>query len=571
MLGYRNILNVLFYDDSFQIEDNTGDMESEEEPLHHGTAQQVEPRADGGDHSDSVMHTCNVCDKQFKTKSALTRHVKIHVEGKFVCDKCGKKFKSSWNRNYHEKQVHSEVRFPCDTCGKSYKMVSSLRAHKRKKHGDNSVEEMSTPQEDLEATKEAEDLEVTLEAEDSAAPSPPVVEVTIVPQVNEDTEVSPDSIVTEVAVDVITNNNHGTDEYILSGAVPPAAEEDDRQLVEGEEEIVMDEMPETMEVTQQASTPSHSLTSDKEEFNTVYNRCFQRGLNNNNNSFTTTTTVKIGERIITISGDSEELVGTAGGVLDNYFNVTPLSEEDSGEAALLHSTIGQDMPGPEVGSEDGDGDMEAATETAQEAVNSGAEAGDTAMETETEQEVVNAGGEAGDNGAVQAEGSSEKRYKCSLCDKSFSNKSYFRLHHKAHLFGKPFKCSECQKEFSHKHHLKKHQKYQHPSGDEKIQCPECGKEFRTHNNLKLHMVLHQQQEPYTGKFKTYSKEQKQKALLLVEKIGKAETARKMNITYSAINNWVSAAKKGYCCSECGKALSDSAELKKHERRKHGKQ
>ena len=84
------------------------------------------------------------------------------------------------------------------------------------------------------------------------------------------------------------------------------------------------------------------------------------------------------------------------------------------------------------------------------------------------------------------------------------------------------------------------------------------------------MVLHQQQEPYTGKFKTYSKEQKQKALLLVEKIGKAETARKMNITYSAINNWVSAAKKGYCCSECGKALSDSTELKKHERRKHGK-
>ena len=239
MLGYRNILNVLFYDDSFQIEDNTGDMESEEEPLHHGTAQQVEPRADGGDHSDSVMHTCNVCDKQFKTKSALTRHVKIHVEGKFVCDKCGKKFKSSWNRNYHEKQVHSEVRFPCDTCGKSYKMVSSLRAHKRKKHGDNSVEEMSTPQEDLEATKEAEDLEVTLEAEVSAAPSPSVVEFSIIPEVTEDTEVSPDPIVTEVAVDVINNNN--------ANAVPPAAEEDNSQLVE--EEIVMDQMSEMMDLS----------------------------------------------------------------------------------------------------------------------------------------------------------------------------------------------------------------------------------------------------------------------------------------------------------------------------------
>ena len=98
-------------------------MESEEDPLHHGAAQQEEPEADGGHHPHSVMHTCYVCDKQFKTKSALTRHVKIHVEGKFVCDKCGKKFKSSWNRKYHEKQVHSSVRFACDTCGKSYKIM----------------------------------------------------------------------------------------------------------------------------------------------------------------------------------------------------------------------------------------------------------------------------------------------------------------------------------------------------------------------------------------------------------------------------------------------------------------
>ena len=85
------------------------------------------------------------------------------------------------------------------------------------------------------------------------------------------------------------------------------------------------------------------------------------------------------------------------------------------------------------------------------------------------------------------------------------------------------------------------------------------------------MVLHQQKEPYTGKFKTYSKEQKQEALSLAEKVGKAEASRKLNITYSAINNWEAAAKKTHCCSECGKALSDSTKLRDHERRKHGKQ
>ena len=83
-------------------------------------------------------------------------------------------------------------------------MESSLRIHMMKKHGVNFAEEMNTPQEDLEATQEAEDLEVTLEAEseDSAAPSTPVVEFTIFPEVTG--EVSPDSDVTEMAVDVFT-------------------------------------------------------------------------------------------------------------------------------------------------------------------------------------------------------------------------------------------------------------------------------------------------------------------------------------------------------------------------------
>ena len=108
-------------------------------------------------------------------------------------------------------------------------MESSLQAHKAKKHGVNSAEEMNTPQEDLEATQEAEDLDLTLEAEseDSAAPSTPVVEFTIFPEVTG--EVSPDSIVTDVAVDVINNNNNGIDDYVISSdsAELPAAEEDE--------------------------------------------------------------------------------------------------------------------------------------------------------------------------------------------------------------------------------------------------------------------------------------------------------------------------------------------------------
>ena len=97
-------------------------MESEEDPLHHGAAQQEEPEADGGDHPDSVTSnikpTCNVCGKQFKIRDLLTKHKKIHAEAKYVCKICGKRFKSSNNKKCHEKQVHSTVRYLCDACGK---------------------------------------------------------------------------------------------------------------------------------------------------------------------------------------------------------------------------------------------------------------------------------------------------------------------------------------------------------------------------------------------------------------------------------------------------------------------
>ena len=151
-------------------------------------------------------------------------------------------------------------------------------------------------------------------------------------------------------------------------------------------------------------------------------------------------------------------------------------------------------------------------------------------------------------------------YKCSQCQKQYKDKQYFRQHLRNHQFGKQHKC-QCGKEFEHRGHLKKHIKYQHSS--EKIVCHQCNKEFRSHASLKEHVtVFHEKKD------RLYSKELKEEAMNLVGELGKAETARRLGISYSAVSHWETKAKKTFTCTHCGKQLSDSTRLKNHIKRKH---
>ena len=165
---------------------------------------------------------------------------------------------------------------------------------------------------------------------------------------------------------------------------------------------------------------------------------------------------------------------------------------------------------------------------------------------------------------VGQSGKAVKRYKCTVCEKSYARKQYLREHQKAHLFRQNFKCTKCDKSFNHKCILKQHEQEKHASDEDKILCPKCGKQFRSQTNLKNHMVLHDKKD------EKYSKELKQEALQLIKKIGKAETARKLKIPYSAIVRWETQNKMSFSCSICGKELSEYSKLKKHEMKVHGK-
>ena len=87
---------------------------------------------------NAQVHACTYegCEKTFKIKNLLTRHLKTHAsERTFACDKCDKAFKTQSNLSSH-KTVHAlESKFFCDECGQQFKHRTSLVSHMRWHNG----------------------------------------------------------------------------------------------------------------------------------------------------------------------------------------------------------------------------------------------------------------------------------------------------------------------------------------------------------------------------------------------------------------------------------------------------
>lgn len=85
-------------------------------------------------HSDVRYFKCTFpgCEQATKTKSDLTKHMKVHSsEKKFKCPLCGKGFKTYSCMSKHQQRHSDERPFLCDICQKSFKLKSSLRNHIR--------------------------------------------------------------------------------------------------------------------------------------------------------------------------------------------------------------------------------------------------------------------------------------------------------------------------------------------------------------------------------------------------------------------------------------------------------
>ena len=77
---------------------------------------------------------CEQCGKGFTQKTNLTRHKKVHLNGKFTCNRCFEHFGSEKSLEEHANKVHSTIvnqpnKFFCETCRKEFVARRSLVRH----------------------------------------------------------------------------------------------------------------------------------------------------------------------------------------------------------------------------------------------------------------------------------------------------------------------------------------------------------------------------------------------------------------------------------------------------------
>ncbi|XP_053532323.1 zinc finger protein 585B isoform X3 [Ictalurus punctatus] len=137
---------------------------------------------------------------------------------------------------------------------------------------------------------------------------------------------------------------------------------------------------------------------------------------------------------------------------------------------------------------------------------------------------------------------SEKPFRCSLCDKSFTLEFNLLKHQKLHAGEKPFCCKRCGKTFTQLYNLTSHQRTH--TGEKPFLCSQCGKRFSQASKLKTHGRIHTGEKPYA-------------CLTCEKRFSDSSTLNKHQRTHTG--------EKPYKCKKCGKRFGQSAHLMKHYR------
>lgn len=174
-----------------------------------------------------------------------------------------------------------------------------------------------------------------------------------------------------------------------------------------------------------------------------------------------------------------------------------------------------------------------------------------------------------------------KKYECPTCKKAFSRPMHLKLHIRSHTSEKPFKCSHCNKNFTNQQTLTKHLKTaQHMRNaygnnvnlEKSFLCSTCGATFFRQQTLQRHVeTIHMPGETFKCPHCDYNTRNKANLVRHVE--GHSNIKRYVCETCGASfralatltehQTFVHSDSRDFVCDTCGKAFKNKSTLQRH--------